>query len=248
MNDEAVISDEDLVLYYYDDGLSAPAKKVISDAVGSDGALARRYARLSAELDALPDPEPLPPSAATVERWHSGFDAISAPRRGTVRLRRHLPLYAAGVAVAAALAIGIGIGALLGGGTPPGSVGRTAPEVTAFTDYTAGSRSRFLRSLEVHFRDSRASLKALEQDSADSRRLRLARLIDDNRLHQRAARQSDADRFARVLRAFNLVLSELAAEDLSAEEVEALRTRLLFELDVMLTKLSREPSEGQDII
>jgi hypothetical protein len=35
----------------------------------------------------------------------------------------------------------------------------------------------------------------------------------------------------------------LAAEDVTAEESEALRAQLAFELNVMLTKLTRETSE-----
>jgi len=40
-----------------------------------------------------------------------------------------------------------------------------------------------------------------------------------------------------------LVLVQLAAEDISTEDAEALRAKLLFELNVMLTKLSRDSSD-----
>ncbi len=71
-------------------------------------------------------------------------------------------------------------------------------------------------------------------------------IINQNRLFERAAEQNDADDLARVLRAFEPVLVRLAEEDLSDAEAEALRAKLAFELNVMLTKLSRDASNVTD--
>ena len=71
-------------------------------------------------------------------------------------------------------------------------------------------------------------------------------IINQNRLYQRAAEQNEADDLARVLRAFEPVLVRLAAEDLSDTDAEALRAKLAFELNVMLTKLSRDTSNETD--
>ena len=68
-------------------------------------------------------------------------------------------------------------------------------------------------------------------------------IIDQNRLFERAAEQNDSQKLARVLRAFEPVLLQLAAEDLAPEDAEALRAQLAFELNVMLTKLSRDTSK-----
>ncbi len=73
-------------------------------------------------------------------------------------------------------------------------------------------------------------------------------LIEPNRLYARAAEQNEADDLARVLRAFEPILVQLAAEDIAPTDAEALRTQLTFELDVMLTKLAREPSDETDSI
>jgi len=69
------------------------------------------------------------------------------------------------------------------------------------------------------------------------------RIIEQNRLYERAAEQKDSPKLARVLRAFEPVLIRLAAEDLAPEDEKALRAQLAFELNVMLTKLARETSE-----
>jgi DNA-binding FadR family transcriptional regulator len=54
--------------------------------------------------------------------------------------------------------------------------------------------------------------------------------------------QNDSQNLARVLRAFEPILLRLAADDIAPEDAEALRAQLAFELDVMLTKLSRGSS------
>jgi hypothetical protein len=47
---------------------------------------------------------------------------------------------------------------------------------------------------------------------------------------------------ARVLRAFEPILLQLAATDIAPEDAEALRAKLAFELNVMLTKLASQSS------
>ncbi len=73
-------------------------------------------------------------------------------------------------------------------------------------------------------------------------------IIEQTRLFERAAEQNNEHSVARVLRAFELVLIRIAAEDTSTEDVEALREKLMFELSIMLTKLSQDTSEAQQTI
>ncbi len=56
------------------------------------------------------------------------------------------------------------------------------------------------------------------------------------------AERNDAPELARVLRAFEPILLQLAATDVAPEDAEALRAKLAFELNVMLTKLARVSS------
>jgi hypothetical protein len=69
------------------------------------------------------------------------------------------------------------------------------------------------------------------------------RIIEQNRMFESAAANSDAPKLARVLRAFEPILLQLAANDLAPADAEALRAQLAFELNVMLTKLSAESSD-----
>jgi DNA-binding FadR family transcriptional regulator len=67
-------------------------------------------------------------------------------------------------------------------------------------------------------------------------------------MFERAAEQNDSKDLARVLRAFEPILMRLAADDIAAEDAEALQAQLAFELNVMLTKLGRNVSEDTDTI
>jgi hypothetical protein len=62
-------------------------------------------------------------------------------------------------------------------------------------------------------------------------------------MFERAAMQSNAQNLARVLRAFEPILLQLANEDIAPQDMEALRMQLAFELKVMLTKLETASSE-----
>lgn len=242
-------SDDTLTLYYYGDGLDADERRDIAAALADDNALRQRFEALKAELDALPDPDVTPPSAETVARWQAAFDDAAGREPHATAGHRFGPFsFLVGVAVAGALALGIGIGSFLDSPTDgtldivnPGPGDVVQPAASA----APGS---FVRGLAVHFRDSRDELVSLADLPVEARRASLTGLQAQNRLYRRAAQGNETEKFARVLRAFDLVLEELATGELSTDEAEALRSKMLFELDVMLTKLRQEPSERQDII
>ena len=94
----------------------------------------------------------------------------------------------------------------------------------------------------MHFRDTYDELATMPMESAADRTQLILQIIDQNRLFERTAEQNNSQNVARVLRAFEPILLRLAADDIAPEDAEALRAQLAFELNVMLTKLSREPS------
>ncbi len=238
------MNDDILTLYFYDDGLSAEERQEVARALQSDSELAERYRRLCDELSALrvPAEEPLPTDLAA--RLHDTIDRAANLERGRSHApRMHFTSFFWGAAVTAALAVGIGIGVWFGNGSTP-----DATQPTGLIAATTTSPDAFVRSVQVHFRDSRAELADLSTVSAADRMILVAGLIEQNRLYARAAEQNDADDLARVLRAFEPILVDLAAEDIAPTEAEALRAQLAFELDVMLTKLAREPSDETDSI
>jgi hypothetical protein len=101
----------------------------------------------------------------------------------------------------------------------------------------------FTRGMQVHFRDTQQNIAALAGDTTEDRTLLVMRIIQQNRLFERAAEQNNSAGLARVLRAFEPVLLRLAADDIAPEDAAALRRQLAFELNVMLTKLERDTSK-----
>ena len=164
-----------------------------------------------------------------VQQWHDVIDEAAAVERGREKKPEqhwHPTSFFWGMAVTAALAIGVGIGFFV-----PGDNGAQSNVVPA----------AFTRGLQVHLRDSRQQLSSLDQ-STDSILLVL-KIIEQNRLFETVAEQNDAPNLARVLRAFEPILLQLAATDIAPEDAEALRAKLAFELNVMLTKLANESSD-----
>ena len=180
------------------------------------------------------------PPPHVVEQWHSAIDEAAALERGRQTARRwHPGSFFWGVAVTAALAIGIAIGVML-----PGDNGDTAavPVVAGITPGTAVTPAAFTRGLAVHLRDSRQQLESIDADT--DRTMLVLQIIQQNRMFETAAETNNAPKLARVLRAFEPILLQLAADDIAPEDAEALRAQLAFELNVMLTKLASQPSDG----
>ena len=181
------------------------------------------------------------PPPATVQRWHDALDAAAADEQVVARPQRstlHPTSFFMGMAIAATLALGIAIGFFMGDAGDKAA----APIQMANVNTPAGGVPVALsRGLQVHFRDSREQLMRLPD--AEDRTMLVLRIIEQNRMFENAAANSDAPKLARVLRAFEPILLQLAANDLAPADAEALRAQLAFELNVMLTKLSAESSD-----
>ena len=173
-----------------------------------------------------------------VQQWHDSIDTAAALERGhesEARRGWHPGSFFWGMAVSAALALGLTVSFLLLDDTPP-SVSHVVSNQTQPNVIPVA----FTRGLQVHLRDSREQLANM--DSADDTTLLVLSLIEQNRLFETVADNNNAPKLARVLRAFEPILLQLAATDIAPEEAEALRAQLSFELNVMLTKLAREAS------
>jgi hypothetical protein len=183
-----------------------------------------------------------PAPAHLKQQWHDAIDNAAALERGRTRTPAsswHPASVFLGMAITAALALGVGIGYFV---ADEGSSEYVPGVQVADTRTSAGAVPASLsRGLQVHFRDSREQLLSLP-DSAD-RTLLVLQIIEQNRLFESAATNSDSPRLARVLRALEPVLLQLAAEDLEPADAEALLSQLAFELNVVLTKLAAESSD-----
>lgn len=255
MIDNAKIDDDALVLYHYDDGLTAAERARIEAALRDDPALALRYLTLTAELAELGVTPPVQAPPQALQRWRSSLeraarleaaaqarpgwrprfgraDAASAPARAS-----WWPSLGAAFAALALVAVGIGIGTRLRDDDILAPVAvQPAPDASLPTPLQRG--------VQVHLRDAEAELAALRTDDPTRRGALLAEIIERNRLYERAATEQNAERLARVLRAFEPVLLSLADEHTDPQTFEAERAQLAFELGVMQTKLAHAPSKS----
>ena len=189
------------------------------------------------EFDALDLDREIAAPSHMQQRWHDSID-LAAQREVREQKKSARPFnftsFFWGAAVTTALAIGIGIGVFLPGG----------PESIEPNEYVVQDRAgAFGRVLQVHLRDTQNDIASMPLDTVEDRTLLVLQIIQQNRLFEQAAERNDADGLARVLRAFEPILLQLAASDIAPEDAAALREQLAFELKVMLTKLERDTSK-----
>ena len=171
------------------------------------------------------------------QRWHDSIDI--AAQRELRQQRKNAKTFSVlsffwGAAITAALAIGIGIGFFMS----------ESPDVIEPNNYIVQDRSNsFDRVMQVHLRETQDEIANMSIETPEDRVLLVLQIIQQNRLFEQAAEQNDADNLARVLRAFEPILLQLAANDIAPEDAEALREQLAFQLKIMLTKLERNTSK-----
>ena len=189
------------------------------------------------EFDALDLDREIAAPSHMQQRWH---DSIDLAAQGELREQKksarsfNFTSFFWGAAVTTALGIGIGIGVFLSGG----------PESIEPNEYVVQDRAgAFGRVLQVHLRDTQNDIASMPIDTVEDRTLLVLQIVQQNRLFEQAAERNDADGLARVLRAFEPILLQLAASDIAPEDAAALREQLAFELKVMLTKLERDTSK-----
>ena len=241
-----MINDDVLTLYYYRDGLSEAERARVHAALEQDLALRARYKQLCADLENLDVAEPAPATPDAVARWHETLDRAARieQQRATPPGRAfHLPSFTWGAAVAAALVAGIGIGSYLSESRvpEPSIINGLAESIIPGTRSPSGT---FARGLVVHLQESRQELAGLPVEASSERAMLITHMIQQNRMFGRAAVENGSQDLARILRAFEPILVQLAADDISPEEAEALQAQLAFELNVVLTKFGRNASDG----
>lgn len=186
------------------------------------------------------DIHPAPPHLK--QQWHDAIDSAAALERGRSQPARspwHPASVFLGMAIAATLALGIGIGYFLAEDAAVDPMQNV--QIAGVQEPNGAIPASLSRGLQVHFRDSRDQILGLNE--TEDRTMLILRIIEQNRLYETAAINGNSPKLARVLRAFEPVLLQLAANDLAPEDEEALLAQLAFELNVMLTKLAAESSD-----
>ena len=235
------ISDNDLILYYYKDGLDPARIADVDAALRASEPLRRRYEALQHLLGAVDSMPALQADSEFTQRIWRRLDArlFAVPQRRSRRWLEQLGIWVNAllsprfaVAATALLALAVGIGYYAG-------------RQSATVETTARENAMAARVLDAYVADHlRATegllLTAANSDSADLRAGNsdlAATLVDANRLYAVAAARSGNTRLADFLRQLEPVLIELANQpaDASVQSLDGLRdylrkTDLLFQV------------------
>ena len=219
-----MISDDDLLLYYYRDGLDATQRARIGTALAEQPELARRLHRLVAQLDTVADMPEVPVPPHIQQRWENALGRL-APAKSKPRLFAAFHWQAAAAAVVA-VALLVTVQLLL-----------RSPQEQPIADATP-VQSAYERGLRWHLASTEQGLAELNGAQPEERARLIATIVEQNRMYALAAERANEPQLARVLRAFTPILESLAVEpgEASASEV----AQLSFELRVMQARLKAE--------
>lgn len=236
-----MISDNDLLLYYYRDGLDAAGRERIASALSEQPELAARLHRLIARLDAVADIPEVPVPEHVQQRWRAALSRAAAreaaptekPRSEVfAKLRWQIATAAlAGVLLIVSVRIAMQ-------SAPDGLDTTPSPMQTAAVG--ANDPSAYERGLRLHLANTEFQLASLDTASDEERIRLIETIIAQNRLYAIAAERADEPQLARVLRAFTPILERLADDrgDAAAGDV----AQLNFELKVMQARLAAATS------
>ena len=234
-----MISDNDLLLYYYRDGLDAAERARIASALSEQPELAARLHRLVARLDAAAMTPEVPVPEHVQQRWEAALSRVAAGEAAIAEKPRSEVFASfrwrmAAAAVASVLLI-VSVRVAMQS-TPDAEHG--PPVETMIAD--ANDLSAYERGLRLHLANTEWQLASLDNASDEERIRFIETIIAQNRLYAIAAERADEPQLARVLRAFTPILERLADErgDEAAGEI----AQLNFELNVMQARLTAATS------
>jgi hypothetical protein len=224
-----MISDDDLILYYYRDGLPPADRARVAAALADQPELAQRFHSLTRRLDAAAAaaaPESTVPMKFQ-RRWAAALEEKAKETPEARTRRRHqmffnyAPWYAA---VAGVFVVLLVLPHLLG------RVPATSPPTAA-----TSSTSAYERGLASHLASTEQQLASLESATPEERQRLVDTIIEQNRVYALAAERAGEPQLARVLRAFSPVLESVARGD---QDTSASVAQLAFELRVMQDRLA----------
>jgi hypothetical protein len=220
-----MISDDDLLLYYYRDGLDATERARIATALAKNPELAQRLHRLVAQLDTAAEMPDAPVPAHIQQRWQA---ALMARSRARPSFR-----WQALAATVALLAILLTVWVSLK--PAPEQVVREAAPTAPQAAGTAPETVAYERGLRWHLANTEQRLAKLDTAQPDERARLIDAIIEQNRMYALAADRANEPQLARVLRAFTPILESLTDErrETSAADI----AQLSFELRVMQARL-----------
>jgi len=231
-----MISDDELLLYYYRDDLDAAQRARIGTALAEQPELAQRLHRLVAQLDTVAEMPEVPVPPHVEQRWQNALAQAAAHNIDVAAVKtgarfrtpfrwQALALAASVVALAILVTIQVSMQS-----RPSQPVAQTPPQAAS-----APEASAYERGLRWHLANTEQRLASLESANPEERVQLIEAIIEQNRLYALAAERANEPQLARVLRAFTPILESLASErrDASASDL----SQLNFELRVMQARL-----------
>jgi hypothetical protein len=228
-----MISDDDLILYHYRDGLEAAERARIGKVLSEQPELAHRLQGLVARLDAAAAMPEVPVPAHTLERWQAALAqaankdevvakrATRAPRGFFADLR-----WQAAAAAVAAVALTFIVQVVMR--TPPEQTAEIAPPAPA-------DAAAYERGLKFHLASTEQQLAELGTATPEERKRLIETIAAQNRMYALAAERAGEPQLARVLRAFAPILESL---EQGGGDASASIAQLSFEMRVMQGRLS----------
>lgn len=226
-----MISDNDLLLYHYGDGLEDSERAAIATALRTQPELAARLRALVEQLDAAATSPEIPVPAHVRSRWQVALEHAARDEKSGALWPSGWRL-AAGAAVAVLLVITLRFGFELGREHPydkPTPVAANVPRAASSDE----------QGLRWHLAATERQLAQLDTVSDEDRTALIQTVIEQNRLFAAAAEHTGDQRLARALRSFTPILETLAETPGSADSASEL-AQLNFELRVMQARLAAE--------
>jgi hypothetical protein len=223
-----MISDDELILYYYRDGLDPADRARIGAALSEHPEIAQRMHGLVARLDAVAATPEVPVPADVQQRWRAALERASLQDEKRIERvpRRWFSIDFRWQAAAAAVAV-FALLFVIKTASPP-VLEQTAEVVTPTT-----SASAYERGLKFHLASTEQQLAEISSANPEERARLVDALIAQNRMYALAAERVGEPQLARVLRAFAPVLENLAHGGDSSASI----AQLSFELRVMQGRL-----------
>ena len=244
-NKNTTIDDNTLALYYYDDGLSDEERARVGKAILQDDLQAARYARLCCELDGMKESAAAPAPEHLKHQWHALIEQqAQLERQKQSKARKPRSFLIWGGALASMLVVGIAIGTFLKQQSPTELPELIIPSATN----SSVTPVAFQRGVQAYLEDRQGDLTRIKDHPSDRQSLLLMQIVAQNRIFEQVAESNNAPEIARVMRAFEPILLQLAADDISPEDAETLHRQLEFEFRAMLTKNQQSASKEAQTI
>lgn len=229
-----MISDDELILYYYRDGLDAADRARIGEALSQSPELAQRLHRLVSRLDAAAAIPEVPVPEKAQQRWRAALEqaAQGQTTRKPSKNRNLFTTSAPWLAAAAAVLVAIA-GVLQYNRQPPAQIAQGTPPPAP------SPTSAYERGLATHLAATEQQLVSLEKATPEQRAQLVDTIVEQNRIYALAAERAGEPQLARVLRAFSPVLESLKTE---GGDTAASVDQLAFEFRVMQGRLGAASS------